>query len=240
LRSRTQILKQNSMIELTSITDRAHYGDERNKMTLRWYNSSVASVGAEDDRTFVATSTPGFTSAPSGSTTGTVTDVPLATGNGTSSTFQLLDTSGETVSSGFTVTDIKSNGTTVASSAYAISTTGLVTFTPAPANGAALTWDGTLLVYPDGYFAPGVVHWLTGANAGNENEVESYDAATGTISLLIPTFSPIVAADTFNVRRDTDGSKARAIADNNLPNMRAEPELPRANGIDLQSPTPSA
>lgn len=240
LRSLTQILKQNSIIELTSITDRAKYGDERNKMTLRWYGSSVDSLGDEEDRTFVAATIPGAPDAP-GSAAATVTGVYFGTGDGTGVGAQLVDTAGMTVPTGFTVTSIKKNGTALTvTTDYTIDAAGMVTFVVAPASGALLTWDGTLPVAPDGYFVPGVVHWITGANTGRENEIETYIAATGVITLAIPTRQSIAHGDTFNIRRDSDKSKTRAIADNNLPNFRGEPELPRADGMDLQSPTASS
>lgn len=236
LRSLTQILKQNAMIELTSITDRAKYGDERNKMPLRWYDSSVDSLGDEEDRTFVMATIPGFVEAP-GSATGTVTACQFAVGDGTSPAAQLVDTAGQAVPDGFTVTDIKADGTALTlTTDYTIDAAGLVTFTTAPADGVVLTWDGTLPIHPDGYFVPGVVQWLTGANAGRENELESYIADTGIVTLAIPTREPIVAGDTFKIRRDSDKSKTRAIADDNLPNFRGEPELPRADGMSLQAP----
>lgn len=119
--------------------------------------------------------------------------------------------------SGFTVDSIDSDndGTLTEGTDYTVSTSGLVTFTPARADGAILSWSGTLDLYPDGYFTPGVVHWLSGNNEGRENEVESYTAATGEITLSIPTYEPIVVGDTFKIRRDTDHSWARAIADDN-------------------------
>src|SRR5690625_1737612 len=52
MRSLTQTLKQNSMIELTSITCRAKFGDERCKMPLEWVEGTVIGVGDELDRTF--------------------------------------------------------------------------------------------------------------------------------------------------------------------------------------------
>jgi hypothetical protein len=52
LRSFIQTLKQTNMIEETSITCRAAFGDDRCKMPLVWYRAEVTSVGAEDDRTF--------------------------------------------------------------------------------------------------------------------------------------------------------------------------------------------
>lgn len=237
LRSLIQILKQTSIIELTSITDRAAYGDARNKMTLHWYNSSVASLGAEDDRDFIVATIPGYSAAP-GEATATVSDVFFFTGDGVTTTGLLVDTAGQPVGAGFVVTAIMLDGVTkTAGTNYAIGPTGIVTFAVAPVSGAVGTWSGTLPVNPDGYFVPGVVHWLTGANAARENELESYVAATGAIALAIPTWQPIAPGDTFQIRRDSDGSKTRAIADDNLPNMRAETELPRADGLDLQSPT---
>ena len=241
LRSLTQILKQNSIIELTSITCRASFGDLRCKMPLRWYDATVATVGVEPDRDFTLADAPGI-GAPPGSATGPVSHVPFFTGNGTQATTQLLDTAGDAVRSGFTVTTVYANGTPTTH--YTIDGTGLVTFnngsgvTTAPASGVVFTWDGTLALQPDGFFVPGVVHWLTGANAGRENEVESYVAATGAITLVIPTQQPIAPGDTFQIRRDCDKSKAMCRdVYANLLNMRAEPELPRANGTDLQSPS---
>ena len=241
LRSLTQILKQLSIIEATSVTCRAAYGDSRCKMPLRWYNATVATVGLESDRTFTLVDAPGI-GAPPGSATGPVSGVPFFTGNGTQATTQLLDTAGDAVRSGFTVATVYADG--IATTHYAVDSSGLVTFndgsgvTTAPASGVVYTWDGTLTLQPDGFFVPGVVEWLTGANAGRENEVESYIAATGTVTLVIPTYQTIAPGDTLKIRRDCDKSKAmcRDIY-NNLLNMRAEPELPRANGTDLQSPS---
>jgi uncharacterized phage protein (TIGR02218 family) len=240
MRSLTQILKQNSIIELTSITDRAKYGDERNKMTLRWYASTVASVGVEPDRDFILGTIPGFNNAPGGAS-GTVTGCFFFNGDGVSKIAPLIDTAGQRVPTGFAVTDIKINGTALTlTTDYTIDAAGTVTFVTAPATGAVGTWDGTLPIYPDGYFVPGVVHWLTGANAGRENEIEEYVASTGAVTLVIPTRETIAPSDTCNIRRDSDKSKTRAIADNNLPNFRGEPELPRADGMNIQSPTPRA
>lgn len=98
------------------------------------------------------------------------------------------------------------------------------------------TWDGAITLRPDGYFVPGVVQWLTGDNAGRENEVEEYDAATGTVTLVIPTYAEVKAGDTFKIRRDCDKSKSMCKDYGNLLNMRAEPEIPRADGTSLQTP----
>lgn len=153
LRSLTQILKQNSIIELTSITCRAQFGDIRCKLPLVWTAGTVASVGDEVDRTFVAT-------------------------------------------------------------------------IPAPITGSD----------HDGFYQPGVWKWLTGDNANTEQEIEEYIADPFTFTLSIPTPKPIQVGDTGEVRRDCDKSKAMCIDYGNLLNMRAEPEMPRANGASLQLP----
>lgn len=110
LRSLTQILKQLAMVELTSITCRAKYGDERCKMPLRWYNATVDTVGAESDRTFTIVDAPGLDVLP-GTATATVTGVQFFVGDGTSVLVQLKDTAGEAVRDGFTVSTIYINGT---------------------------------------------------------------------------------------------------------------------------------
>jgi hypothetical protein len=162
--------------------------------------------------------------------------VPFFTGDGATLVAQLTDTSGNPVISGFTVADIKIDGVVLAGSGYTISPTGVVTFVTAPATGAVATWDGTVPPHADGFFVPGVVEWLTGANAGRQNEVEEYDSTTLTVTLVIPTYATIMPGDTFQIRRDCDKSKTMCIAYANLNNMRGEPETPRATGTDLQSP----
>lgn len=240
LRSLVDVLKQNNLIGLTSITDRAMLGDDHNKLSLYWYASSVATVGTETDRIFTCANAPGSSDAPGG-TTGAVSGVPLGQGNGTSTTAQLKDTAGNLITSGFTVTAVKLNGTALAGPDYSVSGTGLITFTTAPASGAQITWDGTLTLRPDGYFAPGVVHFDTGANAGIEREVESYVAATGTVTLAIPVPFAVQAGDTFRIRRDYDQSWAMATGElNNGNNFRGEPYLPRGNATDIQAPTPQS
>lgn len=234
LRTLTQILQQATMIEQTSITDRAAYGDARNKMPLYYYASSVSAVGAESDRTFTAATIPGFDDA-FGSSRGTVTDVQFFVGNGVTSTVQLLDSAGAPVTSGFVLTGIKLNG--VATSGYTVSSTGMVTFDTAPPTGAAATWSGTQSLYPAGYFVPGLIRWTSGSNSGRENELESYDRVTGNITLKFATRDTIAIGDTFTIRRDSNRSKTQAIADNNLNNMRAEPDLPRGDSMYLQSPS---
>jgi hypothetical protein len=229
LRSLTQILKQNSIIELTSITCRAQFGDARCKMALIWYGGAVGTVGAETDRVFTADAGVGFVDA--------VANASMGVGDSTTVAFQLKDFQGVAVTANYVITEVRMGG--VATTAYTDNGAGLLTFTTAPTEAAGLAWDGgvTLPAPTDGYFVPGVVHWETGANAGRENEIEEYVAATRQVTLVIPTYQTIAEGDTFTIRRDCDKSKAMCIAYGNLLNMRAEPELPRADGSDLQSPT---
>lgn len=51
------------------------------------------------------------------------------------------------------------------------------------------------------YFAPGMVEFLTGDNAGQMIEVDAYDFATGIVTLRFPTVSPMTVGDTFRIRR---------------------------------------
>jgi hypothetical protein len=245
LRSLSQILKQASLIELTSITCRADFGDERCKVPLRWYNSTVGTVGAENDREFSCLSPPGGDVDP-GATTAPITNQYFATGDGINRTFQLVDTAGEPVTSGYTITALYADGAVKDPKYWTDQGGGVIFYGPGSGSGSPFappeageveSWSGTITLNPDGFFAPGVVHMLTGANAGVEREIESYVAATATIVLAIPMPNPIAAADTFKIRRDCAKSKAACIAYGNLPNMRAEPELPRGTGTDVQSPS---
>jgi hypothetical protein len=166
----------------------------------------------------------------------TVNNVSLGVGDGTTVDFPLKDIQGVVVTTGYTIAEVRVDG--VATTAYTDDGAGMLTFTTAPTAAKSIAWDGNIaLAAPaDAYFVPGVVHWETGANAGRENEIEEYVSATRQITLVIPTYQTIAAGDTFTIRRDCDKSKAMCKAYNNLLNMRAEPELPRANGGNLQAP----
>lgn len=76
-----------------------------------------------------------------------VTDYQFGTGDGTTVAFQLTRAYGgfiEPVMNVNTLTNIKKAGVAQSNPAnYTIGSTGLVTFTSAPANGAALTWTGS-------------------------------------------------------------------------------------------------
>ena len=79
LRGLIDILKQNNMIGLTSITDRAMLGDDHNKLPLHWYAGAVSTVGAESDRVFSSDVTPGSDTAVAG---GLRLPIPGNDGNG--------------------------------------------------------------------------------------------------------------------------------------------------------------
>lgn len=89
---------------------------------------------------------------------------------------------------------------------------------------------------PDDFVVPGIVSWKSGSAEGREYEIEDYDPDTGLLTLVFPTYLPIQAGDTMQIRRDCDKSKDMCKGYLNLPNMRAEADMPRANATDLQAP----
>jgi len=73
-----------------------------------------------------------------------VTDQSIGTGDGANKNFQLQRAWGgfnEPVHNVNAITNVKVNGS--ATTAYTINSTGLITFTTAPANTAIVTWSGT-------------------------------------------------------------------------------------------------
>lgn len=76
------------------------------------------------------------------------------------------------------------------------------------------------------YFAPGMVLWKTGLNAGLSYEIEAF-ASGGGISLGFPTIYPISPGDTFDIRRDCtrewEGHNSCETYGNRL-NYRGEPK----------------
>ena len=52
----------------------------------------------------------------------------------------------------------------------------------------------------DGFFKPGLLLWLTGANTGRRYEVEDFTAAV--VSLTFPTMFPVQPGDAFQIRPD--------------------------------------
>lgn len=99
------------------------------------------------------------------------------------------------------------------------------------------------LIEADDYFAPGLVKWLTGDNAGLENEVSGYVGPTsendGAVTLQFTTRNPIAVGDTFEIRRDcTKAWEGHNSCETyaNRPNFRGEPFIPAADAIALSVP----
>lgn len=80
-------------------------------------------------------------------------------------------------------------------------------------------------------FVPGIVEWLTGANAGRQFEVEA-SAADGTITLAFPCAFDIASGDTFRIRPDCtkrwEGARSCQTYNNRL-NFRGEPFIPQGD-----------
>lgn len=101
------------------------------------------------------------------------------------------------------------------------------------------------LTQPDDYFAPGLVLWLTGDNAGRSLEVEGYqsDSNGADITLLITTRYPIQVGDTFDIRRDCtrkwSGHNSCETYNNRLW-FRGEPFIPIAETVGLLVPGAAA
>lgn len=92
-----------------------------------------------------------------------------------------------------------------------------------------------------GYFTPGMVKWLTGANAGRQSEVEDF-ASGAVISFTFETMFPIVVGDTFQIRTDcikwkngTNGCKDHWGTDWVL-HYRGEPSIPVADADAINTP----
>ena len=91
------------------------------------------------------------------------------------------------------------------------------------------------------YFAPGVVEWLTGDNAGRIIEVESFGAG-GAVELQFTLPDPIAIGDTFRIRRDCTkawtghNSCATFWAAQKALHFRGEPHIPVGDSGVLNSP----
>lgn len=102
--------------------------------------------------------------------------------------------------------------------------------------------DATALTQVADWFAPGVVEWLTGANAGQQCEVESF-ALGGDVTLQFPTVNPILLGDTYRIRRDCSKRKTGHnsckdtfwLTDWNL-HFRGENAIPVAEAGKLMAP----
>lgn len=88
------------------------------------------------------------------------------------------------------------------------------------------------------YFAPGMLEWLTGANAGRTYEVESF-ASGGIVSLGFPTAYPIAIGDTARIRPDCTKNWSGTMSCesyNNRLNFRGEPHIPVGDSGSAQIP----
>jgi len=103
--------------------------------------------------------------------------------------------------------------------------------------------DSALAATPTGTYAPGMIEWLTGDNAGLTNEVENN--AAGVITLTFHARYNISIGDTFRIRPDCAKRYEQdclAVYANGL-NFRGEPYIPVGDESALaipgaQQPTP--
>lgn len=110
-----------------------------------------------------------------------------------------------------------------------------ITFTAAPG-----------LVVAEDELALGIVKWLTGANAGRTDEVES-NTAGGVITLAFPSLFPVQTGDTFETRggcnkiaRDDVRGCKRWHAAQWVNNFRGEPDIPIGDAGVLETPGASS
>ena len=89
---------------------------------------------------------------------------------------------------------------------------------------------------------PGKVRWLTGRNAGRENEVDEFedDAGVITIGLTFPTMFPVEVDDTFEFRDDCPHTPDACKARGNWANYRGEPNIPVGDAGQASVPGASA
>lgn len=96
--------------------------------------------------------------------------------------------------------------------------------------------DSALLQAAD-FFAPGMVRWLTGDNAGQNLEIEAFDS--GAVSLQHIARHPITSGDTFEIRRDCTrkwSGNNSCETYSNRPFFRGEPFIPVGDTISLSVP----
>jgi uncharacterized phage protein (TIGR02218 family) len=85
------------------------------------------------------------------------------------------------------------------------------------------------------FYKDGLVQVLTGLNAGKSIEVEAFTVG-GIVNLAHPAPFAFANGDTFKIRQDCAKTIAACKAYGQLPNMRALPWLPVADGDALQTP----
>ena len=96
--------------------------------------------------------------------------------------------------------------------------------------------------FDENYFAPGLVEFLTGDNAGQQVEVDTYDYESGVVELRFPTVSPMQVGDTYRIRRQcsknaSGHNSCRTFFDTdwNL-HFRGEPAIPVGQSDNLTTP----
>lgn len=88
------------------------------------------------------------------------------------------------------------------------------------------------------YFAPGVVRWVTGNNAGRTQEIDTFDTG-GAIALQFSAREDIQIGDTFDIRRDCSrewSGHNSCDTFNNRAYFRGEPFIPVAAQASLTVP----
>lgn len=114
------------------------------------------------------------------------------------------------------------------------------TVTAADPDDPDLVFTDVDLLQSANYFAPGLVRFTSGANAGIEREISAFDS--GQVTLNYPTPHPIAAGDEFDIRRDCtrhkeghNGCKTYHGADWNL-HFRGEPAQPVGDTSQIFTP----
>lgn len=104
------------------------------------------------------------------------------------------------------------------------------------------TFGASALGAPEDTYVPGMLVWLTGANAGRTHEVEAQDAA-GVISMTFETMFPVEVGDTFKIRPDctkwkdgANGCKFHFGSTEWKLHYRGEPHIPISDGDALNTP----
>lgn len=104
------------------------------------------------------------------------------------------------------------------------------------------TFTASSLAQAADYFAPGLILWTTGANAGLEFEVEAFGLG-GIITTVFPMPYVPDVADEFDIRRDCtrewEGHNSCDTYANRL-NIRAEPKMRPADALATQIPGASS
>lgn len=99
-------------------------------------------------------------------------------------------------------------------------------FTVSSANGGSIV--SADFTQESGHWNLGFVKWVTGANAGTVQTVNSNDLSSHSIFLTSPPPLPAEAGDTGFIYPGCDKTRVRCKQFNNLQNMRAEPDVPDA------------